>query len=397
MPAYFDLPSFFRRVSKLLLQRFFTETPAFTNFDWAAVSTRKIEPILLRFSALTPEQQRDAFQIFRRAESLASPMGTQVLIEASRAKGDGVAGKLAAMKSSYDRAFWMCVEHPDVIDEARTLARIESLPRRMWEPRRGLPLRQLEVTNAIKAELSRQIIELFQPEQFRGDYCVVEHVRREGGVECFFAYPADYLNEREGYDLEGQFERTRWNPAFKIFFAYHSADGSLDTHAPGGAKIRNRLAHIFARAVLGADQELKLAELDRFNLEILKDPNLTFPTNAVDRIGLVRIQAVKLRFHGAKPVVIEVSIDGRRREGSIHEAIADKFREPHASMATATVASVVLQAFFQTPGGKERSLSFRLSAPSFCDLADSPEEQILRGYLRFWGIEQNENNLATAA
>jgi hypothetical protein len=395
--AFFDLPSFFRRVSNPLLQRFFADAPAFSDFDWTAVSARKIDPILQRFSAMTPEVRREAFQVFRRAESLASSMGTQVLIEASREKGDGVAGKLAAMSNAHDRAFWMCLEHPDVIDGARTLARIESLSKRMWESRQGLPVRQLEVTNDLKSELRRQIMEMFQPEQCRGDQCVVEHVRREGGIDCFFAYPADYPDEREGYNLEGQFERTSWNPAFKIVFAYRSADGTLDIYAQGGAKVRNRLAHIFARAVLGADQELQLPELDCFDLEILKDPNLTFPTNAADRIRLVRIQSMKLRFHGSKPAVIEVSIDGRRREGSIHEVIADKFRDPHAKLATATVTSVVLQAFFQTPAGKERSISGRLSAPSFCDLEDSPEEQALRGYLPVWGIEKNADSLAAAA
>jgi hypothetical protein len=238
---------------------------------------------------------------------------------------------------------------------------------------------------------------MFQPEQCRGDRCVVEHVRREGGIECFFAYPADYSNEREGYDLEGHFEWTNWNPAFKIVFAYHSADGSIDIYAQGGAKVRSRLAHIFARAVLGADQELQLPELDCFDLEILKDPNLTFPTKTADRIGLVRIQSLKLKFHGSKPAVIDVSIDGRRRHGSIHEVIADKFRDPHARLATATVSSAVLQAFVQTPAGKESSISFRLSAPSFCDLEDSPEEQALRGYLRAWGIERDANSLAAAA
>jgi len=129
----------------------------------------------------------------------------------------------------------------------------------------------------------------------------------------------------------------------------------------------------------------------------LKDPNLTFPTNASDLIRLVRIQSMKLRFHGSKPAVFEVSIDGRRKQGSIHEAIADKFREPHAGLATATLTSVVLQAFFQTPAGKEKSHSFRISSPSFCDLEDSPEEQVLRGYLPVWGIQKNAIRLETAA
>ena len=142
---------------------------------------------------------------------------------------------------------------------------------------------------------------------------------------------------------------------------------------------------------------MKLPALDCFDLEILKNPNLTFPTDPADRIGLVRIQSMKLRFHGRNPAVIKVSIDGRRREGSIHEVIADKFRDPHARLTTATVESGVLQAFMQTAAGKERSISCGLSAPSSCDLEDSPEELILRSYLRVWGIEKDANGLATAA
>ena len=88
---------------------------------------------------MTPTERGDAFQVFRRAESLASSMGTQVLIEASRDKGGDVAAKLAADEHAHDRAFWMCLEYPDVIDGARTLARIESLPKRMWKSRQGLP------------------------------------------------------------------------------------------------------------------------------------------------------------------------------------------------------------------------------------------------------------------
>lgn len=397
MAAFFDLPSFFRRVSKPLLERYFAEFPAFADFDWTAISARRIDPLLQRFNALAPEHRRQAFEVFRRVEPLATSTGTQALIEAGRKKDDSIPGKLAAMQNGRDRALWMSLEHPDVIDPARTLARIDSLSKKFWETRQGLPVMDIEVTDSMKAELSRQIIDLFQPEQCRGQYCVVEHVRREGGIDCFFAYPADYLKDWEGYDSHGQFERGNNNPAFKILFAYHSMDGKLDTYSPGGRKMRDRLAHIFTRSVLGADQELALADLDCFDLEILKDPNLTFPTDPSDHIALVRIQSLRLKFHGSHPSTIEVSIEGRRREGSIHAVIAEKFRDPQAAMASATVSSAVLQAFILAPSGRESSLCFRLSAPSFCDLEDAPEEQVLRRYLRVWKIEKDADRLATAA
>ncbi len=397
MPGFFDLHSFFRRVSRPLLERYFADTSAFADFDWGSTTPRKIDGIVDCFNASTPEQRQAAFHMFRRAEALADATGTQVLIEASRGKDSGVAAKLAAMKSAVDRSLWMCLEHPDLIEGARTLSRIESLSKRMWEPRSGLPIQPLEVTAEMKERLRRQIMAMFQPEQWRADHCIVEHVRREGGVECFFAYPADYLDEREGYDLEGKFERTSWNPAFKIFFAYHSTEGTLDVYAPGGSKIRERLAHIFAQAVLGTDQGMQLPELDRFDLEILKNPNLTFPTNPVDRIPLVRIQSMRLRFHDDEPATFDISLGGRRRDGRIHDVIVDKMREIHAHLSAATVVSAVLQAFVLTATGKERSLTFRLSEPSFCDLEDSPEEQALRRYLHIWGIQKDAHGLAEAA
>ena len=56
-----------------------------------------------------------------------------------------------------------------------------------------------------------------------------------------------------------------------------------------------------------------------------------------------------------------------------------------------------MQAFLRDAGGKERSLTFKISAPAFCDLEDSPEEQTLRKYLGEWKIERHAGDLATAA
>jgi hypothetical protein len=81
----------------------------------------------------------------------------------------------------------------------------------------------------------------------------------------------------------------------------------------------------------------------------------------------------------------------------VHDVIADKLNEKHARLADATVLSVVMQAFFRTPTGKDRSLTFRLAAPSFCDLEDSPEELTLRRYLREWKVEKDAVSLDNAA
>ena len=81
----------------------------------------------------------------------------------------------------------------------------------------------------------------------------------------------------------------------------------------------------------------------------------------------------------------------------MHDVIADLLDEKHARLEDATVLSVVMQAFIRTPTGKERSLTFRLTAPSFCDLEDTPEELALRQYLREWGIEKDAVSLEDAS
>ena len=140
-----------------------------------------------------------------------------------------------------------------------------------------------------------------------------------------------------------------------------------------------------------------LAE-DSFDLDLFKNPDITFPTNTADNINLVRVQAMRLKFHGHRAGRITVAIeDPKSKTGSVYDLIDDKLAEKHARLTTATVLGVTLQAFMRDDDDKERIVPFKISAPATCDLGDRVEEQLLRRYLPAWGIEKHANNLATAA
>lgn len=397
MSAFFDLPAFFRRVSRSHLQRFFNPYPEFDDFDWASVSPRKIDPVLKRYAALPAAEAEAAFRTFRRIDALANSAGTQALIEAARGKAGNISSELSAMRSAHDRAFWMCLEHPEVIGHARTLSRLASLSKRLWATRHGLPPKQLTNIDSTKSELCRQITEFLKPEQFRGEHCVVEHVRREGGVECFFAYPSDYFAELEIYDSRGELERADLRQAFKIVFAYHSQSGALDIYSPGGADVKNRLARIFAYAALEMNQDLRTPDADCFDLDVLKDRSLTFPTHPADRISLVRIQALRLQLREAPGSGFDIHVNPRNRHECIQDLAETTLRNGYSTVEMSKISSTVLQAFVPSANGRERSILFRVSMPSFCDLEDSPEEQTLRKYLPIWGIEKHAKHLASAA
>lgn len=397
MPNLFNPLSFFRHVPNASLEQFFSSVPAFDGFDWSSVSERRIEPIMDRCNSIPSAECARVFRIFRMVESLANPIGTQVLVEAARDIDLDIAHAISQKQNAYERALWCYTQDRRIFEGARTLAHIENLPKRSWETLKGLPLRAIEVTPELLAEFGRGLSEYFWATQGRGDKCKVEHRRREGDVDCFFAHPADYIDERFGYDDDGQFEFRRWNPAFEVVFGYHRGDGTTDIYAQGGRKVRESLSRIFARAVLHVDHEPETAAEDCFDLEIFKNPAITFPTNPADNIILVRVLAMRLQFHGHHGGRITVAIDGRSKEGSVYDVIVDKLAERHARLTSATILGVTMQAFLRDADGKERSLTFKISAPAFCDLEDSPEEQRLRRYLSDWKIEKNAHNLATAA
>ena len=397
MPKVFNPLSFFRHVPNPLLQRFFSSVPAFDGFDWSSVSNWRVEPIIERCNMIAPAESTRIFNLFRMVESLANPGGTQVLIEAARDIDLDVAAEIGAEQNAHGRALCCYLRDKRIFRGARMLAHIDNLPRRSWETLKNLPLKAVDVTPEMLTELGRRFCEFFWTTQARGDKCMIEHRRREGDVDCFFAYPADYLEERFGYDDDGQLELQSRKPAFEVVFGYHRADGTTDIYVQGGRKVRQSLSRIFAGVVLGAEEIPEPLDQECFDLEVFKDPNITFPTNPADNITLVRVQAMRLQFHGHCGGRVTVAIDGRSKAGSVYELIADKLAEKHARLTNATVLGVTMQAFLRDADDKERSVMFKITAPAFCDLEDSPEEQCLRRYLREWGIEKNADDLATAA
>ncbi len=397
MPVIFNPLSFFRHVPNALLQQFFSSVPAFDGFDWSAVSERRIEAVYARCNLIPPDECGRFFDVFRMIECLANPAGTQALMEAARDIDIEVAAEIAGNIGAHERAFRCYLRDKRIFRTARMLGHIDGLPKRSWDTLKNLPAKAVEVTPDMLAELGRQFSEFFWATQKRGERCIVEHRRREGDVDCFFAYPADYLEERLGYDDDGQFGHQRRRPAFEVIFGYHRADGTTDAYAQGGRKVRRPLAAIFARVVLDLDQLPEAFAEQPFNLQIFKNPNITFPTNPAHRITLVRVQAIKLQFHGYRGGRVTVTIDPRSRDGSVYEVMADKLAEKRARLATATVVGVTMQAFLRDHEDKERVVQFKIGAPATCDLGDSPEEQLLRQYLPKWGIENDADDLATAA
>ena len=60
--------------------------------------------------------------------------------------------------------------------------------------------------------------------------------------------------------------------------------------------------------------------------------------------------------------------------------------EQTATLSDVTVREVGLQALFEPPGKRKRTVSFEIT-PTHCNLDDSEEADVLRGYLKEWTVE----------
>jgi hypothetical protein len=243
-------------------------------------------------------------------------------------------------------------------------------------------------------ELGRNISSYYLARQGRGERCKVEYRRTSGGIDTFFAYPADYADEIVGYDDDGDLARSPWNPAFEVVFRYDGGAGTLDLYAEGGKKVREDLAEIFARVALHAERQPMLWEQPPFDLDVLKNRDLAFPTLPADEIELVRVTGLRVRVHQRPGGKIGLDIDGSDPGTTVYSLLDATLDEKKVSLSNLTVLEATLQAVFRKPGSRSRAINFRITSGSHCDLGDSSEEEKLKRYLRLWGIERDGKRAA---
>jgi hypothetical protein len=376
-----------RQVPNSLLARHFSHFGGFADFDWSHLKESRIEGIFEQWQDLPEAERRQVGGTFRKIHSMATARGTRVLIEAARDRGLDIAQDMGARKNAHERAFACFLDHPDVFENARTLDHIEALPKRSWEKRNGLPKQQIEVTAGCLAELGSRISAYYCEREGRGEICKVEHRRRASGVDSFFAYPADYSREVLGYDADGELAPQPWNGAFEVAFAHDGSAGTVDQYAEGGKQVRGELSEIFAEVVLDQDTRPVQCQTKPYNMELFKNRELPFPTNPADRLIHIAVVGLRVRSQGPAGGTFTISAGVRGSLTSVYDVIQDLFAEDQADLAHDTILEATLRALVDCPGKRHRSITFKISETR-CDLGDDAEEQMLRRYLKAWGIER---------
>jgi hypothetical protein len=323
-------------------------------------------------------------RVLRQVHCLATPRGTRALIEAGRDQGLDLAAKLAALGNAHERALACSLDHPEVFSAARILDHIEGLRRTSWEKRNGFPKQDLGSPETMKAELGPRIGDYYRARDGRGAPCKVEHQKRSNGSHWFFAYPADYEDEVLGYDDAGELGRRPWSKAFEVVFIYDGTAGTIDLYAQGGRGVRDELTGIFTKLAFGEAQESEPWKPAPYNLDLFKKSGVELPTRPEHHITSVRVKALRFEVYGSDSGTI--TVDAGRSQKPVYQLIRAHLNEHTATLADVTIREVSLQVLFEPPGKRKRTVTFEIT-PTHCNLDDSEEADILRGYLKEWTIE----------
>lgn len=384
MPFYTP-KAFLRYVPIGLLRDYFAQRKQLQDIDWDQFNESSLDGLHDAICGLPEVDAREINNQFRAVWGMAAREYMPWLIQVAREHGVDLVASMGKLSNAYERAFRFFLEHPAIFEEASALARWENLPRRSTERRNGMPKVAPAINEQTLAQFGAGLSQYYQQTQGRGEHCKVEHFVRAGHIDFLFAYPADYPDTMLCYEDDGNFARKEWKPAFEVVIMFDRNLGVAEFFAEGSADVRESIAGIFARSVLGVDEVPKRVPKPPYDLQPLLNPNFGFPTRPEDNILHVRLKSIRLqKWNDDGRILFEMG--GRNSRKSAIDLVAEVLNEVRLPRDTFRVTQAGFQAVFENGTKRGKTVSFTITAPAGCSLRDSDEDMILRRCLRDWGI-----------
>ncbi len=388
MPFYTP-KAFLRHVPIGLLQDYFAQRKQLQDINWDQFNESSLDGLHDAICGLPEVDAREINNQFRAVWGMAAREYMPWLIQVAREHGVDLVASMGKQSNAYERAFRFFLEHPAIFEEARALAHWENLPRRSTERRNGMPKVAPDINEQTLAQFGEDLSQYYQQTQGRGEHCKVEHLVRAGHIDFLFAYPADYTDTIICYEDDGHFARKEWKPAFEVVIMFDRNLGAAEFFAEGSKDVRESIAGIFTRSVLGVDEVPKRVPKPPYDLQPLLNPNFGFPTRPEDNILHVRLKSIRLqKWNDDGRILFEIG--GRNSRKSAIDLVAEALNEVRLPRDTFRVTQAGFQAVFENETKRGKTVSFTITAPAGCSLRDSDEDMILRRCLRDWGIATDE-------
>ncbi len=323
MSKHFNLLEFLRRVPKDLLQLFCARQDILQGFDWGAGNKVAAEQVADALRAQGTDIARGAMANFNGLCDLAGPGFTQGVLNEAKFFSDDVAYKaIQGRKSHLGKAFWVTLERPQYVVNAKILSDIDGLPAGAWIKRGGMPARPGPVDQSVVQALEAKLIEYFSAREYRGANCKIDCLRR-GSEEIFFAYAEDHP-DTELFWQDGQLVPQVLNPSFQLIFKHDDERRTIEIYIEGDRRLVPDLQQLFSASVIREEVPRESPLNNRiYDIARLTQPGFQFLYAPDLGIAGVRVSLMRFVLQGEPWGRFTVEVDNTKTRDALETLIGN--------------------------------------------------------------------------
>lgn len=384
MSRQFSLPTVIRMVNNELLAQFFVqlENPCW-GMNWNERPRRHVESVLQCLGYFEPPRREQAELVLRNVFDLACAPGALALRDAAKMLRPSVLDQWPHSQNLYCQAMWIWLNAPEVFEQALMYLELDDLS--WWSKRNDLP----KVMPRLDAEtlewFARDVSQLLDEHQGRGQQCTIEHMNRDQDVDYFFCFPDDYVKTVAIHNQAGRLVTKTLRETFEIVFAYSRSTGTLELSARLSKQLKEQLEELFAWYIL--QEQIGPRRRERvFDLNQLKRSVFQLETDPADQVvACLR----KIRFDLPDRVhSITLESKGGTRE-DMQQMVQDCLNRERLSLEELEVSHAQFQLQFasSTPRGRG-TMTFDVSHPDRCNLRRHQPERVAvaQKHLKLWNV-----------
>jgi len=387
---HFTIPHFVRNISIELLQAYFKQANIIypDNLNTPKNNSQPNEQAISQYiNTLDTKLQDKITQDFIEINELAYEGGIASIIDVANTFSVKIQEKFDKLESDTNKALFCFLEYQEIFERASQIAFFEGLTSKTVI--NGFAQYSVEQISSeeVKTELETELKIYFKQTDGRGENCKVEIIPHQDRV-FYHALPQNYSEYIHSYNEKGELQRNIVKPIFNIAFIFYYKEGKFELSVNFGNKRRKQLIDIFNKVVLKSDTDIEdNKQAYDFNKILLSE--FTMPIKLEDKIEFVYLKQVRLsyKYVPTKKVIIEV--EDKKSGGAI--AIHEMIKELRLDTEQLNVTQATFKIKFEGIGNKG-SVTAMISFPDKCNLSDTPTHQKAKEYLKYWGLEINDDN-----
>ena len=379
MTRHFTMATVLRRTPYKMLRWFLPGLGLDLGFDWPNLRAYEVPKVILAYETVPLEERGQIEEKIQDVFLLADQEGIAALREAARLDKIGYWDTVFLPNASaYLQAIWAWTQYRGTFEKAKKLLLAN---RAVYAKKRtGIPVGLPPFTDEKLAELKENLQMFFSEKQKNAVVCTVEAIQREEGRISVFAYADDIERPILQHDERQNLLPCMIRPVFETVFSVDGGEGTLSVSAK--TSIREELEDLFIRTMYAV--EPPPVALPKYNLQILKNPQLVLATEAKDCV-MAEVCFLSVKWPGIR----SASTFTAYREGSFVRPISHMLgREPRDLKDATVVHAKIRFHFLPQPGRRAGALCVEFISENNMVIRckDLLRVEIMEHYLKTWGI-----------